>query len=207
MIRMVLLTCAMQVCGLGISHAQTRDQIIVLAMLGQVPGDKAEAAGPSKVVASKRVDDQTINIEIKAGSDHKTIQIKEDPECVFSIGSNATYYAKIDFSRDPRIFANDTLVWLEGKNVSCSYIQGAAARLRCCMSVMMTSRLMGKEIIRASFRRVNWRLTVSKVRPRKSAISARVNGSWKCAPFLSASAALMFGIRVAIMSRKPATRS
>ena len=90
MIRMVLLTCAMQVCGLGISHAQTRDQIIVLAMLGQVPGDKAEAAGPSKVVASKRVDDQTINIEIKAGSDHKTIQIKEDPECVFSIGSNAT---------------------------------------------------------------------------------------------------------------------
>ena len=49
--------------------------------------------------------------------------------------------------------------------------------------------------------------TVSKVRPRKSAISARVNGNWKCAPFLSAFPALMFGIRVASMSKKPATRS
>lgn len=125
MTRMVLLTCAMQVFCLGYSYAQTRDQVIVLAMLGQVPGDKAEPAGLNKVLTSKRVDDQTIHVEIKAGSDRKTIKIKEDPKCVFSIGSNETYYAKIDFSSKPKISTNDTLIWLEGRNVSCSYIQGA----------------------------------------------------------------------------------
>jgi hypothetical protein len=46
-----------------------------------------------------------------------------------------------------------------------------------------------------------------KGKTKKIAISTRVNGSWKCAPSPSASPSLMFGMRVAIMSRKPATRS
>ena len=68
MMRMVLLVCAMQRCQSGYSHAQTRDQIVVPALLGQLPGDKADAEDGSKVVDVQRIDNQTIAVEIKTSN-------------------------------------------------------------------------------------------------------------------------------------------
>ena len=123
MVRMVLLVCAMQLFSPGFSHAQTRDQIVVLALLGHLPGDKADAEDGSKVVDVQRIDNKTIAVEIKISNKQKTIKIREEPMCVFSIGSRYNYFAKVYFKSEPKIFSNETNVWLEGKNAYCSYIQ------------------------------------------------------------------------------------
>ena len=123
MVRMVLLVCAMQFFSSGFSHAQTRDQIVVLALLGHLPGDKVDAEEGSEVVDLQRTDNHTIAVEIKISNKRKTITIREDPECVFSIGSKYNYFVKLLFTANSKIISNDSNVWLTGKNAYCSYIQ------------------------------------------------------------------------------------
>ena len=123
MMRMVLLVCAMQLMCPGFSQAETRDQIVVLALLGQLPGDKADTEDGSKVVDVQRIDNLTIAVEIKTSNKQRTIKIREEPACVFSIGSKYNYFAKVYFGGESNIFPNETNVWLEGKNAYCSYIQ------------------------------------------------------------------------------------
>jgi hypothetical protein len=65
MVRMVLLVCAIQLFSPGFSHARTREEIVVLALLGHLPGDKADSEEGSKVVDVQRIDNQTISVEIK----------------------------------------------------------------------------------------------------------------------------------------------
>ena len=129
MVSKAFLMLALQFVAVGLSHAHTRDQTIILAMLGQAQDDKSETAAMRRIVTTMRVDDQTINIEINSGGDSETIQIRESPKCVFSIGSKGMFYAKINFGATSRIFTKEAMVWLEGDNVSCSFIQGICANV------------------------------------------------------------------------------
>jgi hypothetical protein len=124
MMRTFFLVCAIQLFNIGLAHSQTRDQIIVLALLGSEPGDKVDLERMSAVIASSRADHQTLDVKIKAGADQKTIRIKENPHCIFSIGTDQTYYATLDFTNSPKIFADGAIVWVRGRNVSCSHLQG-----------------------------------------------------------------------------------
>jgi hypothetical protein len=124
MMRMVVLLCGMQLLGLAYSHAQSRDQVVVLALLGHEPGNKDVTDTKTQILASKRVDNQTIEVEVGSSSDHNSIIIREDPECIFSIGSKTVFYNRINFASELTIFQKENSVWMAGKDVSCSYLKG-----------------------------------------------------------------------------------
>lgn len=120
MIRIFALACAALVSCFEMAGAATRDETVVFVLLGYEPGDKF-TVGDKKIFfnAIRRLDEHTIEVELREGETIRFGRIREEPACVFEITINNTS-RKIDFTNaygakvnSPRDFG------LVGKNVQC----------------------------------------------------------------------------------------
>ncbi len=120
MTRIFALACAALISCFAVARAETRDQTVVFVLLGYEPGDKF-TVGDKKIFfnSMRRLDEKTIEVELRDGETIRFGRIREEPACVFEITINNTsrtinftnaYGAKVN---SPRNFG------LTGKNVQC----------------------------------------------------------------------------------------